>query len=155
GKVLHEGDNDVPDLMQVEYHFPARGRAPAVHLTWYHGVVGPDLGGKRYYAGYESGVLFEGQKGMLLADYGRHKLLPEVKFKDYVPPKATIPASIGHQREWLNAIKTGQPTTCNFDYGGALSEAVLLGNVAYRSGKELQWDAVAGLVTNASGTAAY
>jgi predicted dehydrogenase len=155
GKVIHEGDNDVPDLMQVEYQFPVRDAAPAVHLTWYHGVVGPDLSGKRYYPGFESGVLFEGEKGMLLADYGRHKLLPESTFKDFSPPKPTIPASIGHHREWLNAIKTGQPTTCNFNYGGALSEAVLLGNVAYRCGKELEWDASAGKVTNAPEAAAY
>ena len=39
------------------------------------------------------------------------------------------------------ACKTGSPTTCNFDYSGALAEAVLLGNVAYRSGKKLEWDA--------------
>jgi len=149
GKVAHEGDNDVPDVMQVEYHFGPRGAAPAVHLTWYHGVMGPDVEGTRVYPGYESGVLFEGENGMLLADYGRHKLLPEAKFKDFVPPKPTIPASLGHHREWLNAIKTGGPTTCNFDYSGALSEAVLLGNVAYRSRKELEWDSVAARVTNA------
>ncbi len=32
------------------------------------------------------------------------------------------------------------PTLCNFDYSGALTEAVLLGNVAYRSGKSFKWD---------------
>ena len=31
-------------------------------------------------------------------------------------------------------------TTCNFGYSGLLAEAVLLGNVAYRSGKKLAWD---------------
>ena len=36
-----------------------------------------------------------------------------------------------------------RPTTCNFDYSGALTEAVLLGNVAYRAGKALEWDAKA------------
>ena len=39
------------------------------------------------------------------------------------------------------ACKTGSPTTCNFDYSGPLSETVLLGNVAYRTGEKLQWDA--------------
>ena len=36
------------------------------------------------------GTLFVGSKGMLLADYGRHVLLPERDFKDYEKPKKTI-----------------------------------------------------------------
>ena len=42
--------------------------------------------------------------------------------------------------EWIRACKTGSPTTCNFDYSGALAEAVLLGVVSYRTGKPLDWD---------------
>ena len=49
--------------------------------------------------------------------------------------------SIGHYEEWIRACKTGSPTSCNFDYSGALSEAVLLGNVAYRTGQKIEWDA--------------
>ena len=55
-------------------------------------------------------------------------------------PAPFIPTSIGHHQEWLQACKTGEPTTCNFDYSGALSEAVLLGNVAYRVGKKIEWN---------------
>jgi len=95
-----------------------------------------------------SGVLFQGTEGELLADYSRHKLLPEEKFKDYQRPAPTIPDSIGHHKEWLEAIKTGGPTTCNWDYSGALAETVQLGNVAYRLGKELQWDGDKMRVTN-------
>src|SRR5262249_48175034 len=63
GKVTYEGDNQMPDLMQVEYFYPARGEQPPVQLTWYHGVRGPDLSGKVKYDRYGSGVLFEGEKG--------------------------------------------------------------------------------------------
>src|SRR5262249_26174382 len=87
------------------------------------------------------GTLFVGDKGLLLADYDRHRLLPEKQFAGYQPPKRTIPESVGHHREWVEACKKGGPTTCNFDYSGALTEAVLLGNVAYRSSKSFQWDA--------------
>ena len=52
-----------------------------------------------------------------------------------------IPASIGHHREWTEACKTGGPTTCNFDYSGALIEHNMLSLVAYRTGKKLDWDA--------------
>ena len=149
GQVLHKGDNLVPDIMQVDYHYAERPGLPAVDLTWYHGVKGPDLSGKHLIGDYHSGVLFEGEKGSLVADYGRHKLLPEDKFTDFVPPKPTIPASLGHHREWIDAIKAGGTTTCNFDYSGALAETVLLGNVAYRCGKKLDWDAALGKATNA------
>jgi len=78
---------------------------------------------------------------MLIADYGRHQLLPEEKFADFKRPDPFIPDSIGHHREWVEACKTGGPTTCNFDYSGALTEAALLCNVALRTGKKLTWDA--------------
>jgi hypothetical protein len=85
-------------------------------------------------------VLFVGQKGMLLADYGNHKLLPEKDFVGFKPPKPFIKDSIGHHKEWVEACKSGGPTTCNFDYAGALTETVLLGNVSYRIGKGFSWD---------------
>ena len=86
---------------------------------------------------------------MILAGYGRHLLLPEDKFADYKRPEPTIPKSVGHHREWVQAIKTGGSTTCNFDYSGALTETVLLGTVSYRSGRVLEWDAESLKVTNA------
>jgi hypothetical protein len=87
-----------------------------------------------------SGVLFHGESGQLLADYNRHRLLPEEKFKDYQRPEPSIAPSPGHHKEWVNAIKNGGPTSCNFDYSGALSETVLLGNAAYHLGREIRWD---------------
>jgi hypothetical protein len=78
---------------------------------------------------------------MLLANYSKRLLLPESQFADFEPPEPTIPPSIGHHREWIVACKTGSPTTCNFDYSGPLTEAVLLGNVSYRAGSKLEWDA--------------
>jgi predicted dehydrogenase len=144
GKKLGSGDHDVPDILQADYHYPARGDLPAVHLTWYSGVTGPSLDARQPYHGYRDGVLFEGDKGQLLADYGRYTLLPEKDFKDFKPPKQTIPTSVGHHREWLKAIRDGGTTTCNFAYSGALAETVLLGNVAFRSGKKITWDDKAG-----------
>ncbi len=154
GEVKHEGDNPMPDVMQVDYHYPARGDQPAVHLTWYHGVDGPDLAGGVRFPGYKAGTLFEGERGQILADYSKHKLLPEDKWQGFTPPKPTIAKSIGHHQEWINAIKTKGKTTCNFDYSGALAEAVLLGNVAYRSGEEVEWDAAHAKIHNSAKAAA-
>jgi predicted dehydrogenase len=149
GRKIHkDNDDEVPDVLQADYHYPARGEQPEVHLTWYSGVQGPGLDTEAPFHGFGDGVLFEGEKGQLLADYTRHQLLPEAAFKDYTPPKPTIPASIGHHREWLEAIKHGGSTTCNFAYSGALAETVLLGNVAFHCGQEIAWDDRAGRVTN-------
>ena len=93
--------------------------------------------------------LFVGDKGMLLADYGRHLLLPEKDFADFEAPPATIPHSPGHHEEWIRACKTGEPTSADFTYSGWLTEANHLGNVAYRTGKKLEWDAAALKATNA------
>jgi len=77
---------------------------------------------------------------MLLTDYGRHVLLHKQDFADFTPPTAPIKDSIGHHKEWIEACKTGGPTTCHFGYSGPLTEAALLGNVAYRVGRKLEWD---------------
>lgn len=138
GEKTYQGDNDVPDKLQVDYQFPARGEQPPVQLTWYHGGWIPE-GAEAY--GKGSAVLFEGEKGRLLADYGTRQVFLDDGSEVLTPP-ATIPASLGHHREWIEACKTRGPTTCNFDYSGGLAETVLLGNVAYRVGTEkLTWNA--------------
>lgn len=145
GEKTSDGDNDVPDNMQVEYFFPERGERPAVHMTWYNGAWRPP-GAEQY--DKSAAVLFEGSKGRLLADYGSRKIFMNDGSMPPAPP-ATIPNSIGHWAEWAAACKSRGPTTCNFDYSGALAEAVLLGNVSYRAGgQKLEWDAQALKATN-------
>ena len=92
---------------------------------------------------------------MLLADYGKHLLLPEKDFRDFKRPQPFLPKSLGHHAEWIHACKTGAPTTCTFAYSGWLTEANHLGNVAYRTGKKLEWDAVKMRASNAPEAAAF
>ena len=139
-----------PASMRAVYEYAARGDRPALTLTWYQGSEKPEAVKAGTIPSWDSGVLFVGTDGrMLLSEYGRHVLLPEGRFKDYKRPEPTIPASIGHHAEWIRACKTGEPTTCRFDYSGPLTEANHLGNVAYRAGKKLQWDAAAMKAVNA------
>jgi predicted dehydrogenase len=145
-----ERDPDsTPPWLIVRYQFPALdgGKEP-LPLTWYHGgkqpspdVLAPDVANK-----WKSAVLFIGSKGRLIADYGNHQLLGVERPAEL---RVKIPNSTGHHKEWTEAIKTGGKTTCSFDYSGPLTEAALLGNVAYRVGKKLEWDAKRLKATNA------
>lgn len=126
----------------AKQEYPARGDLPPVTLNWYNGGPYPALIKEtKGIPPWGSAVLFIGSKGMLIANYGQHKLLPEPQYADFQRPEPFIPDSIGHHREWVQACKTGDSTTCNFDYSGALTEAALLCNVALRTGKKLNWDA--------------
>ncbi|MBI5094753.1 MAG: Gfo/Idh/MocA family oxidoreductase [Candidatus Hydrogenedentes bacterium] len=138
-----------PASMWAKYEYAARGDMPALTLTWHQGREKPAQWTSGAIPQWPDGVLFIGEKGMVLADYGKHALLPEDKFKDFARPPQTIPESIGHHQEWIHACKTGAPTTCNFEYAGWLTEANHLGNVAYRTGKKLEWDHVKLKATNA------
>jgi predicted dehydrogenase len=132
-----------PANFRAVYEYGPRGEMPACTLTWYQGSEKPPhLKDGRIPATWKSGVLFVGDKGMLLSDYGKHLLLPEDQFKDFKRPEQTIPKSIGHHAEWINAAKTDLKTTCHFGYSGPLTEANHLASIAYRLGKKLEWDPV-------------
>jgi predicted dehydrogenase len=138
-----------PASMLARYEYGPRGDMPAVTMTWHQGTMKP----AQYREGKipkwnDLGILFVGDKGMLLSNYDRHVLLPEDQFKDFKPPTPWLPPSPGHHQQWIEACKTGKRTDSNFDYGGALTEANHLGNVAYRLGKKLEWDPVGLRATN-------
>jgi predicted dehydrogenase len=153
--VMTDGPTVDPDCCPAglvsHYEFPARDEQPAVKLTWYDGDRIPQAIHDAPCG--NGGNLFVGDRGMLWADYDKYRLLPEDKFTGYTPPAPTIPSSIGHHAEWIAACKTGSPTTCNFDYAGALTEAVLLGVAAYRAGQKIEWDPVALKAKGAGGAA--
>ncbi len=130
-----------PATMHAVYTYAAREKMPPLTLHWYQGDVKPSQFTENKVPHWKNGMLFIGDKGMLLSDYDRHILLPEDQFKDFKRPDPFIPKSLGHHAEWIHACKTGAPTTCHFDYAGALTIANHLGNVAYRVGKKLDWDA--------------
>jgi predicted dehydrogenase len=138
-----------PASMRVRYDYKQEGDQPEVTLNWYQGTEKPDLFTSGRIPQWGNGVLFVGDDGMLLSDYGRHVLLPDDKFQDFERPEPWIAPSLGHHQEWIHACKTGAPTTCNFEYAGRLTEANHLGNVAYRTGKSLEWNAAAMRAVNA------
>ena len=136
-----------PQASIVYYRFPARGEMPPLKLTWYDGGLMPEtpeeLEEGRKMGDQFGGVLYIGDKGKILT--GSHgangvRIIPESKMNAYQKPAATLARSIGHREEWIEACKGGQPAGANFDYAGPLTEVVLLGNIALRTGKKLLWD---------------
>ncbi len=124
-----------PATMKATFEFAAVGSQPALKLVWHQGDSKPPGWVPEW--GRRSS-LFIGDEGMLL---GNGKLLPEEKFKDFETPSPTLPRSPGHWVEWVNACKgLGPAPGSNFQYSGWTTETNHLGNVAYRTGKKIEWD---------------
>jgi len=125
-----------PVAEMVSYEFPARGEMPPVTLTWYDGGLMPprpaEMEAGRMMGDDGGGVLFVGDKGLLMCStYGRNpRLVPETRMQEYKRPEKTIPRSPGIHEEWLEAIKAGKKSTTDFSYSAALTEMMLLGNIA-------------------------
>ncbi|MGC1274339.1 MAG: Gfo/Idh/MocA family oxidoreductase [Planctomycetaceae bacterium] len=129
-----------PASMSATYEYGPRGDRPACTVHWHQGTHKPEIWKSGEIPQWSDGVLFIGEKGMLLSNYSKHVLLPEADFADFKPPEPFIPDSPGHHLEWLEACRNGTPTGSPFDYAGALTEANHLGNVAYRAGGKIEWD---------------
>lgn len=146
----------VPIACSVHYQFGAREGMPPVKLHWYDGGMLParpdELEDDRD-LDPEDGIIFVGDKGKILVEGwgGEHpRLIPESRNKEYKRPPQTLPRSIGHHKEWIQACKTGSKTRSDFaDFSGPLTEAVLLGSVCVRNGGEkLFWDSANLKTTN-------
>ncbi len=137
-------DETTPLASIVYYEFPERGNLPALKLTWYDGGLRPprprELESSRTMG--EDGLLFVGENGKILAGGWSEspRIIPESRMRDYKRPSKTIPRVPGHHRDWINACKEGGEASASFEFGGPLTELVLLGTVAMRTGHKLFWD---------------
>jgi predicted dehydrogenase len=149
----------------VTWEYPARGNLPAMKLHWYDGgmkPIRPDELDKKMEMP-KTGLLFVGEKGKLIAGYyggnpfakkdrgvAGGLLLPEDKFKDFQQPAKTLPRCEReeHYTEWTKACKEGKPTTCPIEFGCEMTEVALLGTMAIRTRRVLEWDSEAMKVTN-------
>jgi predicted dehydrogenase len=149
-----------PQASIVRYDFPARGEMPAVRFSWYDGGLKPgrpvEFEGDGPFKGdgedRDEGLLFVGDSGKILCGFNgaNPKLIPASKMNSFQPPPKTLPRSPGNEREWLDACKGGKEKPGgNFEFEGKVTETLLLGNVASRSGQKLGWDPAALKVTNA------
>ncbi len=140
-----------PHAAIVTWCFPARRKWPPVRLTWYDGGLKPprppELEPGRSLP--KDGILFIGSKGTILSGFtGGPELLPASRNARFRPPKPKLERTIGHYQEWIQACKGGPAANCEFQFGAFLTELTLLGNIAIRTGKCLEWDPVQARITN-------
>ncbi len=133
---------DVPDTMDVIWEFSDKV------ITWhmmqsssFHFGVGTPGRGRKLC------IVFHGTQGTLTADYGMRQVLDadgrEVDSDDY--PEIT-PKSPGHEREFLDAIKSRNECSCSFANHLPLHTALGLAHIAMAVDRKVHWDAAAGRV---------
>ena len=145
-----------PVAMTAHYEFPARGGRPPVNMHWYDGglmpprpeLLPPDVPMDR-----EGGVIFVGTRGILMHEtYGDNPLLFPGELHEWAAPVAPTYPRIeeSHVMNWALACKGEATATTPFDYAAQLTEVMLLGIVALRTGQgqKIQYDGENMRITN-------
>ncbi|MBL8891356.1 MAG: Gfo/Idh/MocA family oxidoreductase [Planctomycetaceae bacterium] len=139
-----EPDSDSGPLWcQVTYKFAGTPRTSEnLNVIWYEAGRQPDRAlfkAPADWAGSDNGILFVGERGNLFVGFPEPpQLFPVGEFSDYQMPNH---AEDNHYTQWTKAILGEGQTCCPFEYAGPLTEAVLLGNVSFRTQKTIDWDA--------------
>ena len=147
----------------VHYQFAARGTQPPVKLSWFDGGIyppRPDGLPDDVELASEGGVIFIGEKGILLHDtYGANpRLYPQA----LTAAAAAIPKSMprimwSHELNWIKAIRGEAQASSPIESSAQLTETMLLGLVALRAGqgKKILYDGERGQITNMSDANQY
>jgi predicted dehydrogenase len=149
----------------IEIRFPPRAGKPGVTMTWYDGGKLPpaELFQGEPILSKDGGSLVIGRKGTLFtrtwhggeSDADMFVLLPRKTFDGFEPPAPTLPRTASHHKEWLDACRGRAQSLSPFVYAASLTEALLVGNLALRTGRAIEWDAEHMRATGASAADAF
>ena len=150
-----EGSNSetAPKSSHIVWDFPARNGQPAFKFHWYDGGKLPP---KALFPGAKydgNGVLVIGSQDTMLTNYeGGATFKSGRTYADFKSVPSVFPKYDNwdkcHYEEWIRACKGGPKAYSNFDVAGPVTETVLLGNVAIRTGRRIEWDSKKLRVTN-------
>jgi predicted dehydrogenase len=139
------GNIAYPQASSIHWEFPARGDLAPVTLHWYDGGVRPALLRELQEDGEdmpEEGLLFVGDNGKILAEFSGQKprLIPKARMRDFKEPPKTMPRSIEELDQFIRACQGGPASDANFESAYPFAETILLGTIALRVDKKLNWD---------------
>ena len=147
-----------PSWSITTWTFPQRDGLPPCKLTWYDGRKKPDPALAKQKTLPGNGCIMIGSTDTLYVPmyWGAGKLVSGRPLSDHDNIAQSLPRHPDtdndrhHHLEWIAACKGNGKALSDFDYAGPMTEAVLLGNLAVRSGKRIEWDAKQMKVTNVS-----
>lgn len=137
GRYFLKDDGDAYDNHEVLWQYPN------LTMTWMSSLTnsyGFDFEGdnkpKR-----RLGIYFHGANGTVAADYGTLQRIPEGdKMAGLETPPQSIPPSPGHEREWLDCIKSRQQPSCSVCYHVRVDVPILLSLLSLKLGRAIRFD---------------
>jgi len=136
GRYMVGGDGDAPDVQEVVWQYPK------MTMTWMMSMCNSfafDFG--RGTPARRLGIYFHALRGTLFTNYGKHEVVAEGSLlEDATPPEASIPPSPGHEREWLDSIKSRKEPSCSVNYHYKVDLALTLANLSYKLGRSVRFD---------------
>lgn len=161
-------DLTAPAWSKLVYHFAASDTLPALTVSWHDGNKDgsqnkPERDERvpeELFKKASSGMMFIGTEAtifeaeaycsnpLIFSEERRKDVEAMMKSGKIKQTEARSKHAGNPQKEWSQAIVEGYLPSSNFDYSAPLTEFVMLGNLAIRSGQSVNWDAAAGRVTN-------
>lgn len=130
GEIPHDSIADTPVWIDVDYEFKELN----IHWT----TKPPDVPGA---TGRHIGAYFEGTRGTLICDYSSLEVVLDGRKMDDIPDvPRTIPRSPGHQRNFIDSVKSRVQPESNLEYVRAMTLPMHLGLISFRLGRKLAWD---------------
>jgi hypothetical protein len=146
--------NDVafPLSCVVRFKFNAQPELPPFELFWYDGGMKPVTPEEIISQGKSlerEGMMLVGDKGRIIAGFRGENPQLYVGEKNITPPKPTA-ARINEDPNnvWIDSFKNNTQSPGSFIYSGPVTETILLGGVALRTGKRIEYDSANMKITN-------
>jgi predicted dehydrogenase len=137
GRYFFRDEGDAYDHHEVLWQYPN------LTMTWMSSLnnsYGFDLHGEPK-PQRRLGIYFHGSNGTMYANYSSFKIVPEGdRMQGRETPPRSIPASPGHEREWLDCIHTRRETTCNVEYHTRVDVPIVLSLLSLKLGRSIRFD---------------
>ena len=146
--------NDVafPLSCMIRFKFPAQKTMKPFDLFWYDGGMKPFTPDEMIAEGKElqrEGMMFVGDKGKILAGFrGEDPVLIPGKLMGGQKPELEKESRVDGNNVWIDSFKNRTQSLGSFIYAGPVTETILLGGVALRARKKVEYDTAAMKITN-------